>query len=462
MSVTMVGITHRSADLALLERLVVPEAGRGRLLDALREAGCAEAVVLSTCSRTEIYAVAGLEPRQLVAVLASHCGLSPDELHHAVEARHGLGAVEHLFSVAGGLSSRVIGEMEVQGQVRSALRAAQERGTSGPVTERLFGMALLCGRRVREETPLGAQGRSLARRAVEVGLASLPGDGVQVVVVVGTGKMASVAVEHLTAAGRRPVVVAREPSRAARMAPKAHRRSIDDLVDVLSGADLVICATSAAHDVVTLDHVRTAMTRRDHRHLTLVDLSVPRNIDTSITSIPGIHLVDLEFLDDDASSAPELAAALAAGNAIVASVLRRYAGDVASTSAGPIITAMRTAVAQTCRDELGRLAGRHGLTDDQLARLVHAMTGKLLHRPVLAARAAAAAGDHAALEELSELFSLPPGDQRSSPVPAQLSPQDRESGQGDEHAERHCERRDGDQHPDPYELADRDVDAEPG
>lgn len=404
MSLSMVGLTHRGTPLGLLEHVTVRHGERGPLLAALREAGCEEAVVLSTCSRTEVYAVGEISACRLVAVLSAQCGVAPAELDDVVESRAGLAVAEHLFRVAGGLTSRVIGEVEIQGQVRAALLEAQQHASAGPVLTRLFSTALLCGRRVRDETSLGAQGRSLARQAVDFGLAALAGTPDPVVVVVGAGRMAAVAVEHLLAAGRRPLVLARDACKAAHIVPSERLRPIGDLEDVIGNADLVICATSAAHDVVTLDHVRAATSQRDGRRLTLVDLSVPRNVDAAVAALPGVRLIDLEALDDDASSDPELASALEAGAAVVASVLRRYANDIAAAAAGPIIVAMRGVVHERVGREL-RQSQRHAeLGDEAIARLAHSVTGKLLHHPVLAARAAAAVGDQVTLERLRVMF----------------------------------------------------------
>ena len=415
MSLAMIGLTHRGAPLGLLERVTVRHGERGPLLAALRAAGCAEAVVLSTCSRTEVYAVGEISAQRLLAVLGAHCGVAPGELQSLVESRAGLPVAEHLLHVAGGLASRVIGEVEIQGQVRAALLEAQAHASAGPVLTRLFSTALLCGRRVREETSLGSQGRSLARQAVEVGLAALPGTPDPVVVVVGAGRMAVVAVDHLVAAGRRPLVLARDACKAASIVASTSLRPISELVDVIRAADLVICATSGAHDVVTLEHVRAATAQRGDRPLTLVDLSVPRNVDAAVAALPGVRLIDLEALDDDASGDPALALALEAGAAVVASVLQRYASDVAAATAGPVIVAMRAAIQQRVSRELRESAEHVGIADEVIARMTHSMTGKLLHQPVLAARAAAAAGDQVALEGLRAMVVGATGHLPSTP-----------------------------------------------
>src|SRR5262245_30752525 len=214
----MVGVTHVTAPIALLERVSVPRDDRARLLDALRDQGCAEAVVLSTCSRTEIYASHGPEDTGvLLDALSEHTGLGVRELQNVAEVRTDEAVVDHLFRLAAGLESRMIGEIEIFGQVRSAFREAQKVGMTGRTLGQLFPAALRCGTRVREETTLGAQGRSLGHRAVDIGLESLGPIEDPIIMVVGSGKMASSAVEHLAQLGQRPIVAARNQLEAARL-----------------------------------------------------------------------------------------------------------------------------------------------------------------------------------------------------------------------------------------------------
>jgi glutamyl-tRNA reductase len=225
---------------------------------------------------------------------------------------------------------------------------------TGPVLDRLFPAALRCGARVRDETTLGAQARSLGHRAVDVGLAALPGVGDPVIMVVGSGRMASTAVEHLTRMGRRPYVAARNEAHAARLVGPGLVCPLPALARGLERADLLICATSAAHHVVTLDHVRHAMAARV-RPLTVVDLTVPRNVDAAVGSLAGVRLIDLEGMNDDAATDPALAAALEAGAALVTAEAQRYADAVAARGAGPVIAALRQHVEETCLRELARV-----------------------------------------------------------------------------------------------------------
>ena len=358
----MVGLTHHAVPLPLLEQVTIRRGQRGPLLAALHAAGYTEAVVLSTCSRTEIYAVPESEaPQELLALLAEHTECSLAELRLFAEDRAGLEAVEHLFRVAGGLDSRVIGEVEILGQVRTAFREAHAAGMAGSSLCRLFPAAMLTGRRVRDETTLGVQGRSLASR---------------------------------------------NEAHAARLAGPGQVCPLPALVSGLEKADLVICATSAAQHVVTLAHVRQAMASRHSRPLTVVDLSVPRNVEGAVASVAGVRLIDLEGMNDDWASDPALAAAVEGGTAIVESAARRYADGMAAANAGPFIAALRQHVEQTCLRELAKMANSQTLRQLDLERAAHAVAGKLLHRPTITARAAAASGDAGALLALGDIFGI--------------------------------------------------------
>lgn len=406
---TMVGLTHRRAAMPLLERVSIRPGRRGPLLAALREVGCVEAVVLSTCSRTEIYAVTGsVGSPELLPVLAEHTGSSLDELRRCAEHRRASAAVEHLFRVAGGLDSRVIGEVEIHGQVRTAFREAHAAGLAGASLSRLFPAALLAGARVRDETTLGARGRSLASRAVDLGLATLGALADPEVVVVGSGRMAGVAVEHLARLARLPKVAARNEALAARLAGPGQVCPLPALVSGLEQADLVICATSASQHVVTFDQVSQAMAARQSRPLTVVDLSVPRNVDAAVASVAGVQLIDLEGMNDDWAADPELTAAVEAGTAIVQSAVQRYADGVAAAAGGPFIAALRAHVEQACLLELARMTDAEILGDAGLVRAAHAVAGRILHRPTVAARRAAAAGDAETLRAIGDLFGLAP------------------------------------------------------
>ena len=411
---TMVGITHRGASLALLERVVVRREERPDLFERLRVVGCSEAVLLSTCSRVEIYVGnAATEPSRLLDglldVLAEHSGATHDELRAVVEVRTGQAVVEHLFDVTAGLSSRVLGEVEILAQARTAFREAGAAGMTGLVLGRLFPAALRSGRQVRAGTSLGGYARSLGHLAVDVGLASLGGNPDPMVLVVGSGQMACAAVDHLAGLGIRPAVAARDEAYAARLAGPGAVCPLPALTRGIAAADLLICATSAAQHVVNRDNVSRAMADRTCP-LTVVDLSVPRNVDAAVAQVPGVTLIDLEGLADDGTGEPGMAAALATGAAMAGAAARRFAEGLAAREAGPVIAALRLRVEEICHDELVRTAGPGVLEPDALSRSAHAIAGKLLHRPTIAARQAAAVGDADGLRRLCDMFGVPQSD----------------------------------------------------
>jgi len=408
---TMVGITHRSAPLSLLERVAVRRDDRPDLLAALRAVGCCEAVLLSTCSRVEIYLgnASHLGTNELLEVLldvlAEHSGATHDELRAVVEVRTGQGVVEHLFLVTAGLQSRMLGEVEILAQTQSAFREARAAGMTGLVLSRLFPAALRSGRQVRAVTSQGSHARSLGHRAVDIGLASLGGTADPVVLVVGSGQMAGAAVDHLAGLGIRPGVAARDEVYAARLAGSGAVCPLPALTRGIAEADLLICTTSAAQHVVTVGHVSCAMAGRTCP-LTVVDLSVPRNVDAAVEQVPRVTLIDVEGLADDGTNEPELAAALSTAAAIASTAARDFIDGLAVRSAGPTIAALRHRVEQICHEVLVRAAGPGGLDSDALARSSHAIAGKLLHRPTVAARQAAAAGDADGLRHLCDLFGV--------------------------------------------------------
>jgi glutamyl-tRNA reductase len=402
----MVGVTHRGASLDLLERVAMCSGQRTEVLGALRAAGCAEAVILSTCSRTEIYAEAAPDgPRNLLSVLSSHSGRPWREVEAAAEIRTGWSAVEHLFRTTAGLDSRVLGEVEIHGQARAALRQANAAGLVGSSLGRVFPAALRCSDRVRAETSLGQRARSLAQRAVDLGLALYDGAGDPAVLVVGSGRMASSAVEHLHGLGQRPSVAARNEQIAAHLAGTGVVIPMAKLAEGLQRADVIICATSASFHMVTLPQVRHAMAGRV-RPLTVVDLSVPRNVDPEVAALPGVRLIDLEDMDDDASADESLTVALVTGKAIAKAEARRYADGQSARAAGPVIAAIRRHVQETCLTELARVATA-GAEREDIARAAHAIAGKLLHRPTMMARSAAASGQTDVLQMLCDVFGLP-------------------------------------------------------
>src|SRR5437763_1963303 len=292
----MVGAAHGQAPLELIEQLAVRQDQVAAALDGLGRAGCSEAVVLSTCGRTEIYAVI---PRPdwaatLLGALPGRghgCSVGPE-----LAARSGRAAETQLFSVTAGLESRVWGEVEIQGQLRAAARTADDRGLIGPRLRELFGAAVATARRAHRETGLAALCRSTGRSGVDAALAGLEHDGLQVAII-GTGRMAGTAFERFVERGIVPVLDGRSIDRAAGVARgMAPAHAIVEVPMALHRADVVVYATSAATHLVTAADIRRVMSDRPDRSLTLLDLSVPRNVEPDAMSVVGVRLIDLEGL----------------------------------------------------------------------------------------------------------------------------------------------------------------------
>lgn len=405
MNVVMVGLSHRAAPLSLLERVAVPLDRRAEVLAAVRAAGCSEGVLLSTCSRTEIYAAGEhADPDVLVDLLAAEAGSAFRAVRRTAEIRTGQAVLTHLLRVAAGLESRVVGEPEIRSQVRTAFREAAAEGSANGVLGELFATAVRTATRVHRETALGASSRSLACRAVDLGLGSadVPRPGV---VVVGSGRMASAAVDHLRHHGHRPLVVARDEARAERLAGAGHGRPLEDLLTLLRAADVVICATSAGEPLLTAADVGRAMAERVGV-LTLVDLSVPRNVDPAVAEVDGVRVLDLEALHDHPAGDGAVLEGVARAEALVAAAARRHHERLAARDAGPVIAAMRERVEARCLETVSELAPA-SCTSQELVVLAHKVAGRLAHPVIMAARAAAAAGDDAALLTICGALDVP-------------------------------------------------------
>lgn len=407
----MVGVSYRDAPFELLERLAVPGPALGGLLRSVLRSGASEAVAVSTCCRTEIYAVVDDGPtavteRRFVEVLAGHSGVPASEIARHARVRSEEDLVFHLLRVACGLESRLPGEVDVVAQVRAAAEEARAAGTLGPELGRLFGAASGTARRVHRQTPLGSLGRSLGWRGVELGLAGLDTDAADAaVVVLGTGKMAAAVMAGLTAAGARPAVCGRNPTRTARLAASGGSAlPLGALPGALAGAELVICCTGASEPLLDTAQVSGALEARQGRPLTVVDLSVPRNVDREVGALPGVRLIDLESLGDNSAAHSEVSAALDAAGAIAVAETARFIEARRARPAGRLIAALRGRVEEICRNELRGLADTRSLPAAEVDRVAATIAGKLLHHPTVYARRAAAAGDADALAELGRML----------------------------------------------------------
>ena len=428
MSVLLFGVSHRSAPVSVLEQLATDEPDQLKLVQQLLESPLVtEVMMLSTCNRVEVYAVVDAFHGGLSAiggVLAEHSGLTMGELTKHAYVRYSEAAVEHLFAVASGLDSAVVGEQQVLGQVRRAYAAAESQQTVGRVLHDLAQRALAVGKRVHTETSIDAAGASVVSVALDIAASRLGGMRGRTAVVIGAGSMGALSAAHLVRAGVRQIhVVNRSLPRAQRLAKSiaeqgisAQASTLDDLPAALAGADLVISCTGAVRPVVSLADVHHALAAaaRDELAdpLVLCDLGMPRDIDPAVAGLPGVAVVDMDRVQRE-PSARAAAADAEAARLIVADEVAAYLAGPRRAEVTPTVTALRQRAADVVEAELLRLENRlPGLGADQrdeVARTVRRVVDKLLHAPTVRVKQLAGGpGGDAYAEALRELFELDP------------------------------------------------------
>ncbi|MEA2271868.1 MAG: glutamyl-tRNA reductase, partial [Solirubrobacteraceae bacterium] len=297
------GVSHKTAPVALRERLSLTERGTNEFLaSALASPDIHEVATISTCNRTEVYAVVGDPVRAestLLGMLADHAGIRPTELADVIYSPRNCDAARQLYRVTAGLESMIVGEAEVQGQVKRAYEAALQAGATGPLTNRLFRAALQTGKRVRSETAIGASRLSLSSVAVKLAKDALGDLGGRHVVIIGTGETAELTAEALARQGVSAVFVAnRRVDRARSMAERFGGRvtGLDDLPRQLEDADIVVASTASPHPIVGRDELEVVMNARAGRSLLLIDIAVPRDVDPACAELPGVTLYDIDDL----------------------------------------------------------------------------------------------------------------------------------------------------------------------
>jgi glutamyl-tRNA reductase len=411
-----VGVSHRTASLALRERIALSERRATGLLGFI--AACPEieeAASLSTCNRTELYLVcddADAAKQAVTAALAQAAGMRPDELGEATVTFHGAEAARHLFRVAGSLESMVLGEAEIQGQVRHSYELALSLGTSGRILNRLFQDALRAGKRVRTETSVSRHGASVASVAVELARRELGELDGSRALVIGAGKHGALTARALIDAGVRAVFVAsRARDRAEDLARRFNGRAVgfDDLAIELRRCDLVLTCTSCPNRVLTRRDLAAASTGR---RLVVVDTAVPRDVEPAAGDLPGVTLYDLDAIQRELArnrSAREEEARRAAP--IVEEEVANFERWLASLEVVPTISALRergnAAVERALRENEPRW---QSLTDDdrqRVALVARAVVKDLLHEPTLGLRRASERGSCSLyVQTVRELFGL--------------------------------------------------------
>ncbi len=396
MSILSVGISFRRASLDLLERMAFTEDDLAKAYRRARDAEpIEEAVILSTCNRVEVYASVPAYHAGFLALkrlLAESRGVDADELAEPLYSHYEQDAAHHLFAVAAGLDSMVVGETQISTQVREALRTAAAERAAGPAVTALFHSAARAGRRVRQETALGAAPDTFVALGVDLADETLHGLAGRSAVVVGAGQMAGLALKHLRRRGVGPMRVLNrslEHARALAERTKAEHGDLDQIASAMAHADLIVSATGAAGVVVRADSVALAIGARERgRPLVLLDLAVPRDVDPAAGRIDGVEIFDIASIRDRLTAHDERTAdELARAHEIVAEEVRRYVVRRRSDRLAPIIKAIRARGDDVMSAELARYASRLGdLTPDEHAAveaLARGIVAKLLHDPIV-------------------------------------------------------------------------------
>ncbi len=412
MTITLVGVNHRTAPIEVRERLAWPDADVPGVLRALLGRGGSGAVVLSTCNRVEFY-IADVDGATLDEVWRLGAGRLGSPLEPYAYLLREEEAVRHLFRVVSGLDSMVLGESQIQGQVRQAWEAA--RGQAGPVLTRLFQLAFRVGGRVRSETGLGAGAASVPSASVDLARKIFGQLADRRALVLGSGEMAELAMSCLASEGVRAAVVAhRNVERATDLAARLGGRAVayDDAWGLFGEVDLVLCSTAAPHHVVTVDKVRAAVARRGGRPLCVLDIAVPRDVHPDVGRLEQVFLYDVDDLQTVvATSVGSRSRAIPAAERIVNQEVAVFWEWYGGWGVVDTIKALRERLDAVRDAELRRaLRKLEHLDPGDVQRITHltrALMNKFLHAPTVRLRGSVGNGTAQELAHALEyLFDL--------------------------------------------------------
>ena len=395
MSVIVVGLNHRTAPVELRERVAVPSS---RMVKALHDLSgrehLAEVVLLSTCNRTEIYARSTKfhsAVSDVLEFLSEQGSAPPEDFSEHLYTYYDDSAVSHLFGVAAGLDSMILGEGEILGQVRDAWQLAETEGASGQAMARVFRHAIVLGKRVRTETAIGRRALSISSAAVALAERTMFSLRGRSVLILGAGDVAEGLGRALVSAGVGEVVVAnRTHARAVALAERLGGRAVPlgDLQDVLTTVDVLLTATDSTEVHVERADVEAVMERRGGVPLLIVDVAVPRDVDPGAASVPGVTLHDVDDLHQLTEAAlDERRREVATVREIIGEELERFQADRAARQVAPLITSLRDHAESVRQAELTRFRSKLEALDPEARQIVDALTqgivNKLLHEPTV-------------------------------------------------------------------------------
>jgi glutamyl-tRNA reductase len=413
-----IGISYQTAPVEIRERLALSQTRAPEFMRELRGAAeVHEAVAISTCNRTELYLVVGdpVEAESMVlTMLAREAGIRPTELAGAIYSHRNCDAARHLYRVVSGLDSMIIGEAQVQGQVKRAYEAALALDTTGALINRLFTAALATGKRVRAETAIGELQLSVPSVAVAFAKERIGELSGHEVVIIGTGETGELTARALASSGAEAVFVAsRRRDRAISLAQRYHGSSVpfDELPEALHRADIVVAATASPHLLVEAEELAEVMQGRNGRPLLLIDLAVPRDVEAICGELDGVTLVDIDDLQAVAQRnrrGRQAEATKAEG--IIEEEIQHFAVWLGGLEVLPTVAAMRAQAAQIAAAVVSENEGKwEALSERDRARveaIARTIVNRLLHEPTLRMREMRDDRVHARMALVRELFGL--------------------------------------------------------
>ncbi|HEX2074640.1 MAG TPA: glutamyl-tRNA reductase [Geodermatophilus sp.] len=424
MSLLAVGVSHQTAPVALLEQFAMGTSDTVKALHELVESThVSEAIVLATCNRIEVFAEVDRfhgGVTEVSRVLARQAGATVEELSPYVTVHYEDQAVTHLFTVAAGLDSMVVGETQVLGQLRNAYALAREEGTVGRALHPVAQRALRVGKRVHAETGIDRAGASLVSVSLDRAEDRVGPLQDRDVLVVGAGSMGALAATTLARREARVTVSSRTPAHAERLATTVGGRAADlaGLPEELAAADVLVTCTGASGLVIGTEVVARAMADRPDRPLVVVDLALPRDVDPGVAALPGVHVVDLALLQGERSAHPGEPVAgsvaaddIAAAHALIEAETALLRAERQAAAVAPTVSALRSQAAEVVDAELLRLSTRLPDLDvrarGEIARTVRRVVDKLLHEPTVRVKELASApGGVDYADALRALFGL--------------------------------------------------------
>ncbi|MDI6689336.1 MAG: glutamyl-tRNA reductase [Actinomycetota bacterium] len=419
MHIIVMGLSHKTAPVEIREKLTFPESKLEESLQCLLKYDhISEGVILSTCNRTEIYAVSDDPDRgkeDLIKFLSQYHNLDPKKFRNHLYFRHSIDVIHHLFEVVTSLDSMVVGEAQILGQVKGAYAHAFEAHATSVIFNRLFRHAFKVGKRVRTETGIGESAVSVSYVAVELAKKVFEDLAGRTVMIIGAGEMSELTAKHLVANGVTSVLVSnRTYERAVELANRFHGKAVkfDEFPDYMVDTDIVISSTGAPHYIVKRKTVAEAMRRRRFKPIFLIDIAVPRDIDPEVNKIYNVFLFDIDDLQSvvDANLA-ERAREARKAELIIDREVEEFMAWLSSLEVVPTIAALRKRAELIRKGETEKALNKLGELSEREKNIINALTGviinKLLHEPIVRIKECSRRKDgYLYIESLRHLFDL--------------------------------------------------------